>query len=155
MDERRIRADRRGDGNAAVADLERAGVIDAEGDLHERAGLAEEDQRLDAGECGLSELRDRRFLPVARLDLGAKPLQFCIRVRRVAAPADEMERMRIVGHCNRGSLPQGFEDVTRVSRVDRAVCETAYREVRDAGSTIADSTVKRRFVSFHGCRLVH
>ena len=108
VDERRVGSDRRGDGNASVADRERAGVVDAERDLQERAGLAEDDQRFDAGECGLPKLGDGRFLPVARLDLRAEALQFRIRVRRVAAPADEMERMCIVGHCNRGSAPQGF-----------------------------------------------
>ena len=97
-------------------------MIDAEGDLDERTRLAEEDERIDAGERGLAELGNRCFLPVARLDLGAKPMQFRLRVRRVVAPADEMERLGIFRHCNPASGRGDSRAVTHTLR-------KAYREV--------------------------
>src|SRR5436190_7202459 len=53
-------------------DLQDAAVVDRQGQLDERAGLAEEDVGIDAGERGLAELGDGRLLPVARLDLRAQ-----------------------------------------------------------------------------------
>jgi len=47
-------------------------VVDGEGQLDERAGLAEKDVGIDAGERGLPELRDGGLLPVARVDLRAQ-----------------------------------------------------------------------------------
>jgi len=66
-------------------------VIDAEGELDERASLAEEDVRVDAGERGLPQLGDRGLLPVARLDLRAQARQ--LREPLGAAAGDEVERL--------------------------------------------------------------
>jgi hypothetical protein len=71
-----VHAEGRADGHAAAGkDLQRAAVRDLQRALHESAGLAEEDQRIDAGERGLAELGDRRLLPVARLQLRAQAQQ--------------------------------------------------------------------------------
>ncbi|HKS24089.1 MAG TPA: hypothetical protein VJZ76_14895 [Thermoanaerobaculia bacterium] len=66
-------------------------MIDAEGELNERAGLAEEDVRVDAGERGLPELGDGSLLPVAPLDLRAQARELGEPLR--AAAGDEVERL--------------------------------------------------------------
>ena len=86
MVERFVGADgRAGEHAAAGSELERAAVRDAEGELDERAGLAEEDERIDAGERGLAQLRDRGLLPVARFDLRAQARQLRLAVGAGAA----------------------------------------------------------------------
>jgi hypothetical protein len=73
-------------------------VRDAQCELDERAGLAEEDQRIDAGERRLSELGDRDLLSIARFQLRAK-LQH-LRRTRVGAPVAVLHEVeeRMLGH---------------------------------------------------------
>ena len=71
---------------------------DAQRELDQRARLAEEDQRIDARERGLAELRDRRFLAVARFQLGAQAQQLGVRAGlRVALAGNEVEQW-VFGH---------------------------------------------------------
>ena len=82
VEERVVRAEGRADGHApAGGDLERAAVRDLQRQLDERASLAEEDQRIDAGERRLPELGDRGLLPVARLQLRPQPRHLRARAR--------------------------------------------------------------------------
>ena len=92
MEERRVRAEGGAEDHASArCDLQRAGMTDAQRELDERADLAEENERVDAGERGLPELRHRRFLAIARVELRAEARQFVI---RSIARADEVKRLR-------------------------------------------------------------
>jgi hypothetical protein len=75
-------------------------VVDREGELDERAGLAEEDVGIDAGERGLPELGDGLLLPVAGLDLGAEMGELREVVRTPAG--NQVERLVLV---RGGSMP--------------------------------------------------
>ena len=66
-------------------------MVDGEGELDERAGLAEEDVWIDAGERGLPELGDGGLLPIARLDLRAETSELGLPFRTAAG--DEVERL--------------------------------------------------------------
>lgn len=66
-------------------------MVDGEGELDERAGLAEEDVRIDAGERSLPELRDGGLLPVASLDLRAETSELGLPFRPPAG--NEVERL--------------------------------------------------------------
>jgi hypothetical protein len=66
-------------------------VLHAEGQLDQRAGLAEEDVGVDAGERGLPELGDGGLLPVAPLDLRAQARELGEPLRTAAG--DEVERL--------------------------------------------------------------
>jgi hypothetical protein len=68
--ERLIRSERGADVHrSAGVELERAAMRDLQRQLDQRARLPEEDERIDAGERGLPELRHRDLLPVPRLQL--------------------------------------------------------------------------------------
>src|ERR1051326_2234247 len=101
--ERFVRADGSAQDRAPRGgDLEHAAVIDGERELHERAGLAEEDVGIDAGERGLAELRDRGLLAVARLDLRAQTRELRDALRTSAG--NEMQRLLQVRHdCERSA----------------------------------------------------
>ena len=66
-------------------------MVDAEGELDERAGLAEEDGGIDAGQRRLPELGDGGLLPVARLDLRAQTRELRQPLRTAAG--NEVERL--------------------------------------------------------------
>jgi hypothetical protein len=91
--ERLVPAERGADDHLpAAGDLEGAAVRDLEGHLHERAGLADQDQRIDAGERPLAQLRDGGLLPVARFQLGAQTGQLRIASVVAITPGDEVEQ---------------------------------------------------------------
>ena len=82
----------------ARRDLQRAAVIDAEGQLDNRAGLTEEDGGIDAGESGLAEFGNRRLLSVAGLDLRLQPRQLCRCGLRIRRATDELKRPSLLAH---------------------------------------------------------
>src|SRR5213594_1086003 len=98
MEKCRIRSESSTDDDGpAGCHFQQAAVIDAEGQLDDRAGLAEEDGGIDAGERRLSEFGDRVFLAIARLDFRAqaRKLGGGLGVRR---PTDEVKRLLLLSH---------------------------------------------------------
>jgi hypothetical protein len=94
-----VRADGGAQDDAAGGDdLQDAAVVDAEGQLDERAGLAEEDVGVDAGERRLPQLGDGGLLPVARIDLRAEPGELAAALR--GTTRDEVEGL-VVGRGGR------------------------------------------------------
>ena len=99
--ERRVRADGRAQSHPVAADLQRARVLHAEGELHQRAGLPEEDVGIDAGEGSLSQLGDGRLLPVAILDLVAQTAQLGRERTLGLRVTDEVKLGRVLSHLSR------------------------------------------------------
>ena len=97
VSESRIRADRRAHLDpSGRRDFQGPAMVDAEGHLHECAGLTEKDGGIDAGESSLSQLGDGDLLAIARLDLLAQTQQF--RFARVRRAADNMKWLLLIGH---------------------------------------------------------